>query len=192
MNKLTIALASAASLAIAACAEEPAETAAYEDTATADQMANAEAEAGTVVEVAQGDETFSTLVSAVTAAGLGETLSGDGPFTVFAPTNDAFAKIPEATLTELTTNDTETLGNILTYHVVEGNVDAATLTQAITDAGDDGYTITTVNGGTLTATVVDGNVVLTDAAGGTATVTATDVAASNGVIHVIDTVLMPQ
>ncbi len=64
--------------------------------------------------------------------------------------------------------------------------------QAITDAGDDGYTITTVNGGTLTATVVDGNVVLTDAAGGTATVTATDVAASNGVIHVIDTVLMPQ
>ncbi|MBL4718916.1 MAG: fasciclin domain-containing protein [Erythrobacter sp.] len=192
MNKLTIALASAASLAIAACAEEPAETAAYEDTATADQMANAEAEAGTVVEVAQDDETFSTLVSAVTAAGLGETLSGDGPFTVFAPTNDAFAKIPEATLTELTTNDTETLGNILTYHVVEGNVDAATLTQAITDAGDAGYTITTVNGGTLTATVVDGNVVLTDAAGGTATVTATDVAASNGVIHVIDTVLMPQ
>lgn len=192
MNKLTIALASAASLAIAACAEEPAETAAYEDTATADQMANAEAEAGTVVEVAQDDETFSTLVSAVTAAGLGETLSGDGPFTVFAPTNDAFAKIPEATLTELTTNDTETLGNILTYHVVEGNVDAATLTQAITDAGDDGYTITTVNGGTLTATVVDGNVVLTDAAGGTATVTATDVTASNGVIHVIDTVLMPQ
>ena len=171
MNKLTIALASAASLAIAACAEEPAETAAYEDTATADQMANAEAEAGTVVEVAQDDETFSTLVSAVTAAGLGETLSGDGPFTVFAPTNDAFAKIPEATLTELTTNDTETLGNILTYHVVEGNVDAATLTQAITDAGDAGYTITTVNGGTLTAT---------------------DVEASNGVIHVIDTVLMPQ
>ncbi len=192
MNKLTIALASAASLAIVACAEEPAENVAYEDAATADQMANAEAETGTVVEVAQGDETFSTLVSAVTAADLGATLSGDGPFTVFAPTNDAFAKIPEATLTELTTNDTETLGNILTYHVVEGNVDAATLTQAITDAGDDGYTITTVNGGTLTATVVDGNVVLTDAAGGTATVTATDVAASNGVIHVIDTVLMPQ
>ena len=192
MNKLTIALASAASLAIAACAEEPAETAAYEDTATADQMANAEAEAGTVVEVAQDDETFSTLVSAVTAAGLGQTLSGDGPFTVFAPTNDAFAKIPEATLTELTTNDTETLGNILTYHVVAGNVDAATLLQAIEGAGADGYSIETVNGGTLTATVVDGNVVLTDAAGGTATVTATDVAASNGVIHVIDTVLMPQ
>ena len=192
MNKLTIALASAASLAIVACAEEPAENVAYEDAATADQMANAEAETGTVVEVAQGDETFSTLVSAVTAADLGATLSGDGPFTVFAPTNDAFAKIPEATLTELTTNDTETLGNILTYHVVAGNVDAATLLQAIEGAGADGYSIETVNGGTLTATVVDGNVVLTDAAGGTATVTATDVAASNGVIHVIDTVLRPQ
>lgn len=192
MNKLTIALASAASLAIVGCAEEPAENVAYEDAATADQMANAEAETGTVVEVAQGDETFSTLVSAVTAADLGATLSGDGPFTVFAPTNDAFAKIPEATLTELTTNDTETLGNILTYHVVAGNVDAATLLQAIEGAGADGYSIETVNGGTLTATVVDGNVVLTDTAGGTATVTATDVAASNGVIHVIDTVLMPQ
>jgi len=193
MNKLTIALASAASLAIAACAEEPAETDAYDDTTVAaDQMANADAAPGTLVEVAQGDESFSTLVSAVTAADLGATLSGEGPFTVFAPTNDAFAKIPEATLTELTTNDTETLGNILTYHVVEGNVDAATLTQAIEDAGEAGHTINTVNGGTLTATVVDGNVVLTDAAGGTATVTATDVEASNGVIHVIDTVLMPQ
>ncbi len=193
MNKLTLALASTASLALAACAETPPESDTYEEAAAADQMANAEAMApGTVVEVAEGDETFSTLVSAVTAAGLGETLSGEGPYTVFAPTNDAFAKIPEATLTELTTNDTETLSTILTYHVVEGNVDAATLTQAIADAGEGGYTITTVNGGTLTATVVDGDVVLTDAAGGTSTVTATDVAASNGVIHVIDTVLMPQ
>ena len=192
MNKLTIALASAASLAIAACAEAPSETEGTEDTAMADQMTNDDAATGTIVEVAQGNGDFSTLVSAVTAAGLGDTLSGEGPFTVFAPTNDAFGKIPEATLTELTTNDTETLGNILTYHVVEGNVDAATLTKAIEDAGDAGYTVTTVGGGTLTAKLVDGNVVLTDAAGGTSTVTATDVAASNGVIHVIDTVLMPQ
>ena len=191
MNKMTLALASAASLALTACGGEAEEPMA-DDTAMADQMANDTAETGTLVEVAQGDSQFSTLVSAVTAAGLGETLSGEGPFTVFAPTNDAFGKIPEATLTELTTNDTETLGNILQYHVVEGNVDAATLTQAITDAGDAGYTINTVGGGTLTANVVDGNVVLTDAAGGTSTVTATDVAASNGVIHVIDTVLMPQ
>ncbi|QZD90464.1 fasciclin domain-containing protein [Qipengyuania aurantiaca] len=191
MNKMTLALASAASLALTACGGEAEEPMA-DDTAMADQMANDTAETGTIVEVAQGDSQFSTLVSAVTAAGLGETLSGEGPFTVFAPTNDAFGKIPEATLTELTTNDTETLGNILQYHVVEGNVDAATLTQAITDAGDAGYTINTVGGGTLTANLVDGNVVLTDAAGGASTVTATDVAASNGVIHVIDTVLMPQ
>lgn len=191
MNKITIALASAASLALAACASETEEPVA-EDTAMADQMANDTTEAGTIVEVAQGDSQFSTLVSAVTAAGLGETLSGDGPFTVFAPNNAAFEKIDEATLTELTTNDTETLGNILQYHVVSGNIDSATLTQAITDAGEAGYTIDTVGGGTLTATVVDGNVVLTDAAGGTSTVTATDVEASNGVIHVIDTVLMPQ
>ena len=191
MQKLTIALVSAASLAVAACASETEEPTA-DDTVAADQMANDTADTGTIVEVAQGDEQFSTLVSAVTAAGLGETLSGTGPFTVFAPTNDAFAKIPEATLTELTTNDTETLGQILQYHVVSGNVDAATLTQAINDAGDAGYSIDTVGGGTLTAKLVDGNVVLTDAAGGTATVTATDVAASNGVVHVIDTVLMPQ
>jgi uncharacterized surface protein with fasciclin (FAS1) repeats len=189
MNKFTIALASAATLAIAACAE-PAEDTGSVDSMAANQMANDMA-AGTVVEVAQGNEDFSTLVAAVTAAGLGETLSGEGPFTVFAPTNDAFAKIPAETLTELTTNDTETLGAILTYHVVAGNIDAATLTQAITDAGEGGYSIETVGGGTLTASIVDGNVVLTDAAGGTATVTATDVAASNGMIHVIDTVMMP-
>lgn len=193
MKKLTLALASAASLAIAACAEPVEDSAVEGDNVAADQAVNDNTEGpGTIVEVAQGDETFSTLVSAVTAAGLGETLSGDGPFTVFAPTNDAFAKIPEATLTELTTNDTETLGNILKYHVVEGSVDAATLTKAITDAGEDGYTITTVGGGTLTATADGDTVTLTDAAGGTSTVTATDVEASNGIVHVIDTVLMPQ
>lgn len=188
MKRLIAPLLASAALAIAGCAETAEEPA---DTEMADTMANDMADTGTIVEVAQGNSDFSTLVSAVTAANLGETLSGEGPFTVFAPTNDAFAKIPEATLTDLTTNDTETLGNILTYHVVSGNVDAATLMQAITDAGEDGYMIETVNGGMLTATMDGGNVILTDAAGGTSTVTATDVAASNGVIHVIDTVLMP-
>ena len=193
MKKLTLALASAATLALAACGDPVEESTVEGDNVAADQAVNDNAEGpGTIVEVAQGDETFSTLVSAVTAAGLGETLSGEGPFTVFAPTNDAFAKIPEATLTELTTNDTDTLGTILQYHVVEGNVDAATLTKAIQDAGEDGYTINTVGGGTLTAMMDGSNVVLTDATGGTATVTATDVEASNGVVHVIDTVLMPQ
>nr|WP_298930516.1 fasciclin domain-containing protein [uncultured Erythrobacter sp.] len=189
MKKLNITLASTIALALAACSPE-AETG---DAMTADDTAVAEeaTAAGTLVEVAQGDETFSTLVAAVTAADLGETLSGEGPFTVFAPTNDAFAKIPAETLTDLTTNNTEALAGILTYHVVEGKVDAATLTAAIGEAGDAGYTVTTVNGGTLTATVVDGAVILTDAKGGTSTVTATDVEASNGLIHVIDTVLMP-
>ena len=188
--KLTshIALVAAGALALTACGGEaaPEETGADETAMAADATAP-----GTIVEVASGDATFSTLVAAVTAAGLGETLSGEGPFTVFAPTDAAFAKIDAATLTELTTNDTETLGGILTYHVVAGSVDAATLIAAIEGAGEAGYTITTVNGATLTATLVDGAVVLTDAAGGTAKVEATDVAASNGLIHVIDTVLMP-
>ncbi|MEM7689208.1 MAG: fasciclin domain-containing protein [Pseudomonadota bacterium] len=188
MKTVKFTLASAIALSLAACAGE-----ATEETA-ADEMAVAEeaTAAGNVVEVAQGDETFSTLVAAVTAAGLGTTLSGEGPFTVFAPTNDAFDKLPDGTVEKLTTEDVDTLTSILQYHVVDGNVDAATLTDAITAAGEDGYTVTTVGGGTFTAAVVDGAVVLTDAAGNTSTVTSTDVEASNGVIHVIDTVLMPQ
>ena len=188
MNKLSLALASAASLTVVACAEPAEDT--TQDT-TADASAIDEASAGTIVDVAQGNDDFSTLVAAVTVAELGDTLSGEGPFTVFAPTNEAFAKLPDGTVETLTTTETDTLATILTYHVVAGAVDAATLTQAITDAGDEGFAVETVNGGTLTATIVDGNVILTDAAGGTATVTATDVEASNGLIHVIDTVLMP-
>ena len=183
----TIAMASA--LALAACGGAT-EEAAMDDT-MADETSVAAEEPGTIVAVAQGNEDFSTLVTAVTAAELGETLSGEGPFTVFAPTNDAFGKLPEGTLETLTAPEgKEQLTSILTYHVVEGAVDAATLTNAI-ETGGGSYEITTVNGGTLAATIQDGNVVMTDAAGGTSTVTATDVAASNGMIHVIDTVLMP-
>jgi uncharacterized surface protein with fasciclin (FAS1) repeats len=188
MNAMKITLASTLALALAACGGG----AANDDATVAGDTATSAAETpGTIVEVAQGDESFSTLVAAVTAAGLGETLAGEGPFTVFAPTNEAFAKIDEATLTKLTTEDTETLGKILKYHVVAGSLDAAALTTAIAEAGEAGHAITTVGGATLTATLVDGAVVLTDASGGTATVTATDVAGSNGLIHVIDTVLMP-
>ena len=190
MKMFKITIASAIALGLAACAEEAPEN----DDMMADETAMSEdaTAPGTIVEVAQGDETFSTLVAAVTAAELGETLSGDGPFTVFAPTDDAFGKLPEGTVETLTTEETEKLGSILTYHVVEGAVDAETLTTAIEEAGDEGYTVTTVNGGTFTAMIEDGAVVLTDAAGNTATVTATDVEASNGMIHVIDTVLMPE
>ena len=188
---LSITIASSAALVLTACAD-PVDKNKYDEPVDAPVVAPVDTGPGTLVEVAQGDETFSTLVKAVTAAKLGDTLSGDGPFTVFAPSDAAFGKIPDAKLTELTTSDTDTLATILQYHIVPGNVDIATLTKAVEDAGDEGYTIDTVGGGTLKATLVDGRVVLTDAAGGTATVTASDIPASNGMIHVIDTVLMPQ
>ena len=192
MKLLHIFTASAAAVALTACGAAADETTMEDDTMMADEMANAEATTpGTIVEVAQGNPDFSTLVAAVTAAGLGETLSSDGPFTVFAPTNAAFEALPEGTVETLTTEETEQLGGILTYHVVPSEVMAADLIAAIESAGEGGYTIETVNGGTLTAMLDGGNVVLTDAQGNTATVTATDVDASNGVIHVIDAVLMP-
>lgn len=194
MNKLALTLASVAALSLAACAESDTandDTAMTDDTA-ADQMAVDDAASGTIVEVAQADPQLSTLVEAVTAAGLGETLSG-GEYTVFAPTNAAFDKVPQATRDELMSEaGKEDLTNILTYHVVEGTTDAAALTAAIEAAGEDGYKLTTVNGAELTAMMDGNNVVLRDAAGNTATVTMTDIDASNGVVHVIDTVLMPQ
>lgn len=188
MKKLQLTLASAVALSLAACASEAPEDTTADETAVTDEATAP----GNIVEVAQGDDSFSTLVDAVVAAELVETLSGEGPFTVFAPTNVAFGKLPEGTVENLVANDKETLGAILTYHVVEGAVDAETLINAINEAGEDGYTVTTVGGGTFTAAVVDGAVVLTDAAGNTSTVTTPDVEATNGLVHVIDTVLMPQ
>ena len=196
MKMLNLALASAASLALMACAEPADDTAAAADPAMAeDTMADTttNADGGTVVEVAQGNPDFSTLVSAVTAADLGGTLSSTGPFTLFAPNNAAFEKVPQATRDQLMSPGGKAdLTGILTYHVVQGETNAAALTEAIEAAGSAGYKLTTVTGGTLTATMEGGKVVLTDAAGNKATVTATDVEASNGVIHVIDTVLMPK
>ncbi len=145
----------------------------------------------TIVENASAAPNLTTLVAAVKAAGLVETLSSAGPFTVFAPTNDAFAKLPAGTVDELVKPENkETLTKILTYHVVAGKLAAADVLAAI-EAGGGKATLTTVAGETLTAAVVDGKVVLTDAKGGTSTVTQTDVFQSNGVVHVIDTVLMP-
>lgn len=195
MKKLTLLATATASLALAACGEAETTDVAATETAAVDPAVTADpaAAAGTIVQVAQGNPDFSTLVSAVTAAELGETLSGAGPYTVFAPTNAAFEKVPEATRTQLLSPaGKEDLTGILTYHVVSGKTDAATLTSAIKAAGADGYKLTTVNGATLTAALDGDKVVLTDAAGNKSTVTATDVAASNGVVHVIDTVLMPK
>lgn len=189
-----ILLASAATLALAACAQEATDASAegtVEEDA-ADAMAAAEpAEPATIVGVAQGNENFSTLVTAVTAADLGETLSGEGPFTVFAPTNDAFAKVDADTLSELLTPEKkDDLTALLTYHVVAGKLTAADVAKAITDGGGTA-TLTTVQGAELKASMDGENVVLEDAVGGKSTVTMVDVEATNGVIHAIDTVVMP-
>lgn len=145
----------------------------------------------TIVENASKADNLTTLVAAVKAAELVETLNSEGPFTVFAPVNSAFEALPEGTVaTLLKPENKETLTGILTYHVVSGNVDAATLIGMIEDNGGS-VTIDTVAGGQLTASVVDGNVIITDANGGTATVIVADVKQSNGVVHGIDAVLMP-
>jgi len=140
--------------------------------------ANDHAKGQTIVDIAAGNPDFSTLVTAVKAAGLAETLSGDGPFTVFAPTNAAFAKLPAGTVEDLLKPENkDKLTAILTYHVVAGEVKAADVVKL------------------TTANTVNGKAVTIDASSGVkvnnATVTATDIDASNGVIHVIDTVILP-
>ncbi|WP_179007132.1 fasciclin domain-containing protein [Winogradskyella forsetii] len=145
-----------------------------------------------IVEVAVGNENFSTLVAAVKAADLVETLSGKGPFTVFAPTNDAFNKLPEGTVgTLLKPENKEKLTSILTYHVVSGKYEASAVIDAI-KKNNGSFTVATVQGGEITLSLNDGNVMLKDANGGMSTVIMADVAASNGVIHAIDSVVMPK
>jgi uncharacterized surface protein with fasciclin (FAS1) repeats len=145
-----------------------------------------------IVGIAASNENFTTLVAAVKAAGLVETLSSAGPFTVFAPTNDAFAKLPEGTVaTLLQPENKATLASILTYHVVAGRFDAAAVVGAI-KANNGAFTVTTVQGGKLVASLVDGNVMLKDEKGNMSTVVIADVAASNGIIHAIDSVVMPK
>lgn len=144
-----------------------------------------------IVGVAIANENFSTLVAAVKAAGLVETLSGNGPFTVFAPVNAAFDKLPEGTVSGLLKPESkEALTSILTYHVVAGKFMAADVVKAIGE-NNGKFSIPTVQGGTLTASISDGNVILTDVKGNTSTIIITDVAASNGIIHAIDSVVMP-
>ncbi|MBU3700800.1 MAG: fasciclin domain-containing protein [Acidimicrobiia bacterium] len=132
-----------------------------------------------LVEIASGNADFSTLVGAVKTAGLVDTLSGKGPFTIFAPTNAAFAKLPAGTLASLTP---EQLKSILTYHVVAGEVLAEDVKPG---------KVKTVNGAEFTVNVNNGKVSITDAKGNTVNVVSTDIVGSNGVIHVIDGVLLP-
>ncbi|RYG04222.1 MAG: fasciclin domain-containing protein [Chitinophagaceae bacterium] len=145
-----------------------------------------------IVENAVNSKDHTTLVAAVKAAGLVETLSGDGPFTVFAPTNEAFEKLPAGTVeTLLKPENKEMLTKILTYHVVAGKVSAEQLVGLI-KAGNGKAELTTVSGGKLSASMKGKNVVLTDEKGGTAIVTIKDVNQKNGVIHVIDHVVLPK
>jgi uncharacterized surface protein with fasciclin (FAS1) repeats len=145
-----------------------------------------------IVENAVNSADHTTLVAAVKAAGLVETLSGKGPFTVFAPTNAAFDKLPAGTVqTLLMPENKGTLTKVLTYHVVAGKYDAKKLSQLIKKGGGQAR-LTTVSGGTLTARMNGmGGISLTDEKGGTSNVTTANVYQSNGVIHVLDTVLMP-
>jgi uncharacterized surface protein with fasciclin (FAS1) repeats len=146
----------------------------------------------TVVDVAVGSADHTTLVAAVKAAGLVETLQSAGPFTVFAPVNAAFAKLPAGTVDFLLKPENKsTLTKVLTYHLIAGTFDAATVVKAIT-AANGTLVLKTVSGGTLTASLKNGKVILTDEKGGSATVVATDLKAGNGIIHVIDTVVLPK
>ena len=153
---------------------------------------NAKGGDDTIVSVAASNENFTTLVAAVKAAGLVDVLNGDGPFTVFAPVNSAFAKLPEGTVaTLLKPENKNLLTSILTYHVVAGKFDAKAVVGAI-KANYGKFTVKTVQGGSLTASLKDGKVILTDAKGNTSTVIITDVSASNGLVHAIDTVVIPK
>jgi len=144
-----------------------------------------------IVQNAMNSDDHTTLVAAVKAAGLVDTLEGPGPFTVFAPTNEAFAKLPAGTVdTLLMTENKATLAKILTYHVVSGKLGSKEIAAAI-KAGNGRAELTTVNGGKLWAEMMGKDIVLTDEKGGTARVTISNVFQSNGVIHVIDSVLLP-
>ncbi|MCX7278727.1 MAG: fasciclin domain-containing protein [Burkholderiales bacterium] len=145
-----------------------------------------------IIDNAVNSKDHTTLVAAVKAAGLVETLKGPGPFTVFAPTNAAFAALPAGTVDSLLKPENKgTLTTILTYHVVAGKYDAAAISKMVKD-GMGKATLKTVSGGTLTAKANGMGVTVTDEKGGTANVTIADVYQSNGVIHVVDKVLLPK
>ena len=186
-KRLVVGLIGLGAIATLGACQQPSDTAvepadegmATEESTTTEDSASMES-AGTIVEVAAGNESFSTLVQAVEAADLVETLSAEGPYTVFAPTNEAFAALPEGTLDQLLLPENqETLTQILTYHVLPQAVPAAEVM-----SGD----VTTAAGSTLSISVDEttGTVMVNEA-----TVVQADVAASNGVIHVIDQVLLP-
>jgi uncharacterized surface protein with fasciclin (FAS1) repeats len=183
---LLIATAAASVLLLAACGEDDEATSSSSSPATAEETPPADdspASSETITEIVAGNPEFSTLLAAVEAAGLAETLSGDGPFTVFAPTDAAFAELPPETLEALLQPaNQDQLTAILTYHVVPAEVMASDV-----EAGE----VPTVNSAPFTVALDGGGVEITDGQGNQATVIETDIDASNGVVHVIDSVLLP-
>ena len=146
---------------------------------------------GTIVDVAVGNEDFSTLVTALKAADLVGALQGDGPFTVFAPTNGAFAKLDSNTLSSLLeAKNQKALANILTYHVIPGKLTATDVVSAL-KSGNGSVDLTALNGQVINVMQKDGKIWLKDLNGNYSEIVATDVMGSNGVIHVINTVVMP-
>ena len=195
--KRSLAAAGAVSLALllSACSTGPATTstapapmtpAATTPAATTPAATTPAAATADIVDTAVAAGDFTTLAAALTAAGLVETLKGPGPFTVFAPTDAAFEKLPDGTVDTLLKDPKGDLTDILTYHVVAGEVLAADVVKL------DGQKVKTVQGAELTVDVAGDKVALVDAAGNRVNVVTTDVDASNGVIHVIDGVLMPK
>lgn len=201
ITRLALGAAALAMLA-GACSDDSDDTSATDDqvTETSAQMemetdstdmseeetSDTSADAADIVDTAVAAGDFDTLVAAVQAAGLEETLRGEGPFTVFAPADAAFEALPPGTVDDLLADPSGALTDILTYHVVEGEVFAADV------ATMDGQDVTTVNGATFTVAVgEDGSVSLVDGQGNAVGVVQTDIETSNGVIHVIDGVLMP-
>lgn len=195
-------LSAVAALAFVAACSSPEKAAETETAAPPAEAATTEASvtvggapmyaSKNIVENASQSADHTTLVAAVTAAGLVETLAGPGPFTVFAPTNAAFSKLPAGTVdTLLLPANKAKLSGVLTYHVVSGRTTAADLLAAI-DAGGGQAELTTVQGGKLVARKTATGVSITDANGGVSNVTIADVFQSNGVIHVVDTVVLPK
>ena len=182
LKTMLIAAASTAALSTAALAEAHSNP----QVGGADMMADM-----TIVENASNAPNLTTLVAAVQQAELVETLSGEGPFTVFAPVNEAFEALPEGTVeTVMMDENREQLQGILTYHVVPGTLTSEDIAAAIEEGGGTAN-LTTVAGGTITARMDGDLVVIIDESGGGATVTTVDVMQSNGVVHVIDSVLLP-
>jgi uncharacterized surface protein with fasciclin (FAS1) repeats len=156
------------------------------------QAMMAQMEANSIAAKAMGNAELSTLVSALQAADMAQTLKGEGDYTVFAPTNDAFSKVPKATLENLMKPENKAqLQKLLQYHVLQGKMNAADVMGKIKDAGGK-LDVTTMNGEVLTLSEKNGKVMIKDAKGNSATVTSADMDASNGVVHTIDKVLMPK